>query len=95
MDLDGERVVVFVALQLLTQQIFAPYQDDSDSQTFCGSNRAIDFWFRGLVPAHGVDCDGQHSLEIAVSVTAGTLFLLDFDYLTAFVLAAMRARAVR
>ena len=25
-----------------------------------------------MIPAHGVDCDGQHSLEIAVSVTART-----------------------
>jgi len=48
-----------------------------------------------MVPAHGVDCDSHHSGGIAGCRTGYILFLLDFDNLAAFILAAMRAGAMR
>jgi hypothetical protein len=62
---------------------------------FYGPNRAVDLRFRGMIPAHGVDCDGQHSLENPPLGAARILLLLDFDDFAAFVLAAVRARPVR
>ena len=46
--------------------------------------------FRGMVAAHGIDGNGQH-----VHWRSRHLFLLDFDDFAAFILAAMRADAVR
>jgi hypothetical protein len=48
-----------------------------------------------MVPAHGVDCDGQHGFGIALSGAGTILFLLDFYDFPALILPAMRARTVR
>jgi hypothetical protein len=48
-----------------------------------------------MVPAHGVDCYGQHSGDSAACPAGYILFLGYFDYFAAFILAAMRARAMR
>ena len=48
-----------------------------------------------MVPAHGVDCDGQHSGGSAACPAGYILLLRDFDNFAAFILAAMRARAMR
>ena len=48
-----------------------------------------------MVPAHGIDSDGQHGFEIALYGAGTILFLLNFYDFPAFILPAMRARAVR
>jgi hypothetical protein len=48
-----------------------------------------------MVPAHGVDCDGQHGFGMALCGAGIILFLLNFYDFAAFILPAMRTRPVR
>jgi len=48
-----------------------------------------------MVPAHGVDCDGQHNGDITACRAGYILLLLYFDDLAALILAAVRAGAMR
>ena len=95
MDFDGQRSGLFVAIQFPPDHVFAADEHHLDAESFCRSNCAFDLRFRGMVPAHGVDCDGQHSGGIAVCPAGYILLLRDFDDFAAFILTAMRARAMR
>ena len=84
-----------MAIQLPLDRVFTAHEHHLDAQSLGRSNCAFDLRFRGMVPAHGVDCDSHHSGGIAGCRTGYILFLLDFDNLAAFILAAMRAGAMR
>jgi hypothetical protein len=47
-----------------------------------------------MIPAHGVDCDGQHGFGFALCGAGTILFLLNLYDFPAFILPAMRARPV-
>jgi hypothetical protein len=94
-DFYWERAGFRVILQFRPDHVFLAHQNHLYTEAFCRSNRAFDFRFRGMVPAHGINSDGYHGIRAAVCATAGILFLLDFDDFAAFILAAMGTRPVR
>jgi hypothetical protein len=75
---------VFVLGEFGLDQITLADEQNFHSQGPDGSNRAFHFWFRRVIAAQGVEGDCQHRL-----------LLIDFNYFAAFVLATVRAHAVR
>jgi hypothetical protein len=76
--------VIFVLFQLSSYQVSLANEQNLHSQGLDGSDRAFHFWFWRMISAQGVEGDCQHKL-----------LLSDFDNFTAFVLATIRAHAVR
>jgi hypothetical protein len=83
-DLDGEMQVVFVLCQFGSYEIPLSDKQDFHSQGLDGSNRTFHFRLWRVISAQGVESDSQHKL-----------LLSDFDDFTAFILATIRAHAVR
>jgi hypothetical protein len=83
-DFDGKIPVVGVPFEFGPDQITLADEQDLNSQGLSGSNRAFHFRFRRVISAQGVEGDSQHKL-----------LLSDFNHFTAFILATIRAHAVR
>jgi hypothetical protein len=83
-DFNGQMPVIFVLFELSSNQVSLANKQDLYSQGLGRSNRAFHFRFRRMISAQGVEGDCQHKL-----------LLSDFNHFTAFVLATIRAHAVR